>query len=101
MTLSPYVSVRESAQILGVNDGRIMQLIEQRKLQAYRIAGQYLRLKRSDVMQLKSSGDVVSETVKFPYTARERFLDFLFYNDFYIAAFLIIIIMILFVVFWR
>jgi excisionase family DNA binding protein len=101
MTLSPYVSVRESAQILGVTDGRIMQLIEQRKLQAYRIAGQYLRLKRSDVMQLKNSGDVVAETVKFPYTARERFLDFLLYNDFYIAAFLIIGVLILVVMFWR
>ena len=101
MTLSPYVSVRESAQILGVNDGRIMQFIEQRKLQAYRIAGQYLRLKRSDVMQLKNSGDVVAETVKFPYTARERVLDFLLYNDFYIIAFLVIGILVLVVMFWR
>jgi excisionase family DNA binding protein len=93
MTQSPYVTVREASQMLGIAEGKIMLMIEGKKLQAYKIADQYLRLKRSDVQQLKSSGDVVSETVKFPYSFPERMRDLLVYNDFYIASFVIILIL--------
>ncbi|MBF0485006.1 MAG: helix-turn-helix domain-containing protein [Candidatus Omnitrophica bacterium] len=93
MTLSPYVTVREAAQILGIAEGKIMSLVESHKLQAYRIADQYLRLKRKDIEMLKNSGEIVSENVKFPYTARERFRDLLAYNDFYIVSFLVIVVL--------
>ena len=85
MTTSPYVTVREASQILGVTEGKLMSLIDEKKLQAYKIAGQYLRLKREDITHIKASGVVESETVKFSYTVQERFRDFLVYNDFYVA----------------
>lgn len=90
MTQSPYVTVREAAQILAIAEGKIVQLIDEHKLQAYRIADQYVRLKRSDILQLKGSGNVVSETVKFPYSFAERLRDMLAFNDFYIVSFIII-----------
>ncbi len=93
MTLSPYVTVREASQLLGITEGKIMQLIEEKKLQAYKIADQYLRLKRTDVEHLKKSGTVVSETVKFPYSFQERLRDLFVYNDFYLASFVIILIL--------
>ena len=99
MITSPYVTVREAAQILGVTEGRLMALVDQKKLQAYRIAGQYLRFKREDVQGLKSSGHVASETVKFPYTSAERLKDFFVYNDFYITAF-VVILALLYVIFF-
>ncbi|MEI8012154.1 MAG: helix-turn-helix domain-containing protein [Candidatus Omnitrophota bacterium] len=99
MMNKPYVTVREAAQILKVSEGKLMELIDGKKLQAYRIAGQYLRLKRADVLQVKASGDVASETVKFPYTARERLRDFLYYNDVYIAA-LMVILGLLYIIFF-
>ncbi len=99
MTMSPYVTVREASQILGVSEGKLMALVEEKKLQAYKIAGQYLRLKREDVLSIKSSGQVESETVKFAYTAQERIRDFLIYNDFYITS-LVIILALLYIIFF-
>ena len=90
---STYVTVREASQILGISEGKIMSMIEERKLTAYRIADQYLRLKRTDVEQMKNSGNIVSENIKFPYTPQERFRDLLLYNDFYIAATVVIAIL--------
>ena len=76
-----------------------MALVDEKKLQAYRIAQQYLRFKREDVQRLKSSGHVASETVKFPYTPQERLRDFLAYNDFYICA-LAVVVVLLFIIFF-
>ena len=97
----PYVTVREAAQMLKVSEGKLMELVDGKKLHAYHIAGQYLRLKRDEVLQLKSSGDVASETVKFPYTVQERVRDLFFYNDVYIAAFLVILGLLYIVFFTR
>ena len=96
---SPYVTVREASQILGVSEGKLMALADEKKLQAYKIAGQYLRFKREDVARMKASGVVESETVKFAYTFQERVRDFLVYNDFYITA-LIIILVLLYIIFF-
>ncbi len=101
MTQSPYLTVREAAHILGIAEGKIMQLVEDHKLQAYRIADQYLRLKREDVQQLKNSGDVVSDTVKYPYSFQERLRDIILYNDFYLVSFIIIIALLLIILLGR
>lgn len=94
MTSDQYISVRETAQILGVSEKKIMDLIEDGKLQAYRIAGQFLRLKKTEVLALRSAGDVESETVQHPYTGSERLRDFLYFNDFYIISLVIIIFLV-------
>jgi hypothetical protein len=67
-----------------------MDLIEGGQLQAYKIADQFLRLKRSEVVNMRSTGKVVSENVVQIYTARERLQDFFYFNDFYLAALLVI-----------
>ncbi len=85
-----YITVRETAQILGTSEKKVMDLIELRKLQAYRIADQFLRLKRAEVMQMRSTGEVPSENVHHEYTGLERFKDFIYFNDFYIIAAVII-----------
>lgn len=90
MSSSQYITVRETAQILGINEKKVMDLVDSNKLQAYKIAGQFLRLKKADVVGIKNSGTVVSETVQFKYTGGERISDFFYYNDFYIfSAFII------------
>ena len=94
-----YITVRETAQILGVSEKKVMDLIEGRKLQAYRIADQFLRLKRSEVAQVRTSGEVVSENVQIEYTFAERLRDFIYFNDFYIAASAIILVL-LYVIFF-
>lgn len=89
-----YITVRETAQILGTSEKKVMDLIEVKKLQAYRIADQFLRLKRAEVMAIRTSGEVASENVQHEYTTLERIKDFIYFNDFYIVATTVIIALI-------
>ena len=85
-----YISVRETAQILGISEKKVMDMIESGQLQAYRIADQFLRLKRNEVMGMRSSGQVVSESIQHDYTSSEKIRDFFYFNDFYLLAFVVI-----------
>jgi excisionase family DNA binding protein len=99
MSTNQFISVRETAQLLAISEKKVMDLIEERKLQAYRIADKFLRLKKSEVLELKNSGNVAQETEHFGYTPAERIKDFFYFNDFYIVAAMIIIVL-LFVIFY-
>ena len=81
-----YITVRETAQVLGISEKKVMDLIDGGKLQAYRIADQFLRLKRTEVMQIRASGQVVAENVSHAYSLGERVRDFFYFNDFYLFA---------------
>lgn len=96
---SQYITVRETAQLLGVSEKKVTDLIEGGQLQAYKIADQFLRLKRSEVMQIRTSGQVVSENVKYEYTPAERLKDFFYFNDFYIFSALVIAVL-LYIIFF-
>jgi excisionase family DNA binding protein len=86
MTNDQFISVREAAQILKVSEKKIMELSEQGKLLPYRIAGQFIRFKRSDIAGVKNAGAVTAENIHYEYTPVERLRDFFYFNDFYIIA---------------
>ncbi len=90
MTNEQFITVRESAQVLGISEKKVMDMIETQKLQAYRIADQFLRLKKSEVLAIRNTGKIVNENVKFQYTQGERIQDFFYYNDFYIVSLMVI-----------
>ena len=94
-----FISVRETAQILEITENKVMELIESRQLQAYRIADKFLRLKKSDVLSLRNTGSVEKETESYPYTSNERLQDFFYYNDFYFASGFMILFL-LYIVFY-
>ena len=96
---SQYITVRETAQILSVSEKMVMDLIENGKLQAYKIADQFLRLKRNEVVNMISTGQVVSENVTHVYTPGERLRDFFYFNDFYLIS-LVIIGVLLYIIFF-
>ncbi len=98
-TTTQYVSVRETAQLLGVSEKKIMDLIQQRKLQAYKIADKFLRLKKSEVLALRNTGDVESEDVQYEYTSSERVRDFFYFNDYYIVS-TVIALVLLYIIFY-
>ncbi len=97
MTDSQYISVREAAQILSITEKKVMDLIEEEKLQAYKIANQFLRLKKNEVTALKDTGKVVTEVIIHPYTAAERVRDFFYFNDFYLVCCGIVVVLVFFV----
>jgi excisionase family DNA binding protein len=81
-----FISVREAAQILGVSEKKLLDLTEEGKIPAYRIAGQFIRFKENQIEEIRKKGMIVSEDNSYPYTSRERLLDFIYYNDFYIVC---------------
>ena len=93
MSTSQYISVREASQILGISEKKIMDLVDNHKLQAYRIADQFLRLKKEEVLGLRNTGTVANETIQHPYTQSEHLQDFFYYNDFYMISACIIVIL--------
>lgn len=99
MSSDQFISVRETAQILGISEKKVMDLIDGGKLQAYRIADQFLRLKKTEVQSMRNTGDVISENVSFAYTFPERIKDFFYFNDFYILSILTIVAL-LYVIFY-
>ena len=100
MTTSQFISVRETAQILGITEKKVMDLIEGRKLQAYRIADKFLRLKKNEVLGIRNTGEVVRDHHHHAYTGAERLRDFFYFNDFYLIAVAIILIL-LYIIFYR
>lgn len=96
---SQYITVRETAQILAVSEKKVMDLIEGGNLQAYKIADQFLRLKRNEVVNILSSGQVVSENAPQIYTTGERVHDFFYFNDFYLIS-LAVIGVLLYIIFF-
>ena len=86
MATSQFISVRETSQILSVNEKKVMDLIEQGKLQAYRIADKFLRLKRVEVLDLRNTGNIAKEHHQLEYSTGERVQDFFYYNNFYLFS---------------
>ena len=76
-----------------------MDLIESQKLQAYRIAEKFLRLKREEVLMLRNSGNVTRDSLALSYTPGEKLRDFFYFNDFYILS-TFIIAALLYVIFY-
>ncbi len=99
MATSQFISVRETAQILAVNEKKVMDLIGAGKLQAYRIADKFLRLKRVDVLNLRNEGNIAKEHHHIPYTPAERVSDFFYYNNFYLFSSILILVL-LYVIFY-
>ncbi len=98
MTTAQYITVRETSQVLGISEKKVMEMVETNQLQAFKIAGQFLRLKKADVLSLRNSGSVTRETTQYPYTISERVKDFLYFNDFYLIS-AVIISVLLYVIF--
>jgi len=99
MSTTQFVSVRETAQILAISEKKVMDLISERKLQAYRIADKFLRLKKAEVLGLRNSGKVTSTIVQLSYTPSERIGDFFYYNDFYLVSSIVIVSLLYFILF--
>jgi len=93
MASSQFVSVRETSQILAITEKKVMNLIEEGKIQAYRIADKFLRLKRSEVLDLRNTGKIAKEHHQIEYTSSEYVQDFFHYNNFYIFSFTLILVL--------
>ena len=96
---SQFITVRETAQLLNISEKKVMDLVGSKELRAYKIADQFLRLKKSEVLAIRNTGHVAAENITLSYTPLERIQDFFYFNDFYIIS-LFIILTLLYVIFY-
>ncbi len=105
-----YLGVREAAEILELPEEQIHDLVAQKKLNAYTVAGAFLRFKKEEVNELKRHWRIEREL--FPKDLRhlvppeehhfqegvvEKVKDFWYFNDFYIYCILISAVLLYFI----
>ncbi len=92
------LTVREVSQILNISEKRVLELVEEGKIPAYRVNKEFLRFDPEKIYpllkDLKSELEPKTEKISF----KEKVLDFFYFYDFYIISFLLFLILIYFII---
>jgi excisionase family DNA binding protein len=99
MSEEKLLTVRDVAVLLGVSEKDVLDLAENGTIPAYKVGGVYLRFKSEQIEDFKKKSKMVShqDRAMKDYTAWDRFRDFIYFNDFYIFAILLIFSMLFFI----
>jgi excisionase family DNA binding protein len=94
------LTVRDVSGILGISEKEVMDLAEDGKIPAYKVGGLYLRFKKEQIEGFRRSmkPHQIKDDAAHKYSLKEKISDFCYFNDFYIFAALVILIL-LFVIF--
>ncbi|MBU1727621.1 MAG: helix-turn-helix domain-containing protein [Candidatus Omnitrophica bacterium] len=89
------LTVREVSILLHISEKEAMDLAENGTIPAYKVGGVYLRFKKDQVLELKKAKRGLHSKHELhennPITG--KLADFFYFNDFYIIAGLIIIVL--------
>lgn len=93
------LTIREVSLILAISEKEVMDLAESGKIPAYKVGGVYLRFKREQIEEFKKSLKPLTHKPMFQekYSFKDRLIDFFYFNDFYILAILIILLILIFI----
>ena len=86
------LTIREVAALLGLTEKEVIDLAESEVIPAYKVGGVYLRFRRDQVEEYKRAHRPAHK--KHPVAIAERLSDFWYFNDFYIFALIIIIVLV-------
>ncbi|MEK6715340.1 MAG: helix-turn-helix domain-containing protein [Candidatus Omnitrophota bacterium] len=89
------LTVRDVAQILDVSEQELIELAEQGAIPAYKIAGTHLRFRKEQINHIRQLEHIKfkSKVKHIKYSSAERIADFIYFNDFYIVSFMLVIVM--------
>ncbi|MCM8795579.1 MAG: helix-turn-helix domain-containing protein [Candidatus Omnitrophica bacterium] len=91
------LTVRDVSLLLEISEKEVIDLAEEGKIPAYKVAGAYLRFKREQIeayrKTLRPSSHKISGLSKYSFGDRLR--DFFYFNDFYILSFLLILLLLM------
>lgn len=90
------LTLEEAARRLGVGRDDVEQMIQQGRLDSFRLGGDLLRVRLWDVERLRATASgaqaPISRSVGVPSGRLwDRMLDFFYFNDFYLVALLILL----------
>ena len=95
MTEEKMLTVRDVATMLGVSEKDVLDLTENGTIPGYKVGGVYLRFKKEQVEQYKKNQSHLK-----PKAAKgeseglgSRIHDFFYFNDFYIFALILIVLL--------
>ncbi|MBU1113386.1 MAG: helix-turn-helix domain-containing protein [Candidatus Omnitrophica bacterium] len=92
------LSTREVSQILGISEKDIIELANSRHIPHFKVAGEFLRFRRDDVVKIKPTIRKKYNIPEKQSRRTESFREFFYFNDFYILT-AVIIIALLWVIF--
>ncbi|MBU0548473.1 MAG: helix-turn-helix domain-containing protein [Candidatus Omnitrophica bacterium] len=89
------LTVRDVSVILGVFEKDVLDLAEKGIIPAYKIGGLYLRFKKDQVEQYKKAHHRLhpGSQGKEERVLQDKIHDFFYFNDFYILAMFLIILL--------
>jgi excisionase family DNA binding protein len=90
------LTVREVSIILEISEKDVLDLAESGSIPAYKVGGVYLRFKPSQVDEFRKKSTMVGQRTK-EYSSMDHVLDFLYFNDFYLVAAMVIAAMLFFI----
>ncbi len=102
------LNLKEAAALLGLTEEEVRYFVSCGKIPAYKIGGEFLRFKRDQVEALRGRIKILKhqsvpiekivpaeETErKVKYSVRDKIRDFLYFNDFYFLAAVLISLLI-------
>jgi excisionase family DNA binding protein len=90
------LTVREVSGLLEISEKDVLDLAESGSIPAYKVGGVYLRFKPSQVDEFRKKSKMVGQRTK-EYSSMDRVFDFLYFNDFYLVAAIVITAMLVFI----
>jgi excisionase family DNA binding protein len=95
MTEEKMLTVRDVSVILEVSEKDVLDLTESGRLPGYKVGGVYLRFKKEQVEQYKKEQSrLVPKTVKDETeNLSGRISDFFYFNDFYLLALILVVLL--------
>jgi len=90
MSEEKLLTVREVSTLLNISEKDVMNLAEAGLIPAYKVGGVFVRFKKEQVENYKKTlrphPSVTKVSPKDEYPFKEKIIDFLYFNDFYIFA---------------
>lgn len=85
------LTTREVSQILGLSEKEVIELAEAEKIPHYKVAGEFLRFKKDEILGLKNTIQKKFNIKRSRVSWGERIREFIYFNDFYIISGLVIV----------
>lgn len=90
------LTIRDVSLALGISEKEVIELSEAGQIPAYKVGGVYLRFKQEQIEEFRKvfkSLKRKAPDVHEQHTFKDKLADFLYFNDFYILAALLALLM--------
>ena len=87
------LTTREASQTLNISEKDVIDLANANLLPNFKVAGEFLRFRRDDILRVR---DKIRKKYNIPeqkVNRKERWREFFYFNDFYIACGVVIVVL--------